>query len=84
MNDAERAMAANAQGISIVLPPFAAKLHRARAELRIIEERLTLAVPEGYLDRVIELCAALRPLDRRDAEAITLGPEEIHSPEEHE
>jgi hypothetical protein len=84
MNNDDRLLSAQAHGITIILPPFAAKLERARAELRIIEERLTLAVPEGYLDRVIELCAALRPLDRRDAEAITLGPEEIRSPEEPE
>jgi hypothetical protein len=84
MNNDDRLLSAQAQGISIYLPGHSAKLHRARAELRIIEERLTLAVPEGYLDRVIELCAALRPLDRRDAEAITLGPAEIRSPEESE
>lgn len=82
MNNDDRLLSAQAQGISIYLPRHSAKLHKARGELRKIQERLTLAVPEGYLDRVIELCEALRPLDRRDAEAITLAPGDIPAPEE--
>ena len=80
----DRIFAAQAQGISIYLPGHSAKLHRARAELRKIQERLSLDAPTGYLDRVIELCEALQPLDRRDAEAITLEPSDIPAPEERE
>ena len=84
MTEDERAIAAAAQGITIILLRHSAKLHKARGELRKIQERLTLAVPEGYLDHVIELCEALQPLDRRDAEAITLEPADIPAPEERE
>lgn len=77
MTDEERALAAAAQGISIILPSHSAKLHRARAELRQIQERLSLDAPPNYLDRVLELCEALHPMDRRNAEAITLGPSDI-------
>ena len=77
MTDEERAVAAVAQGISIILPSHSATLHRARAELRKIQERLSLDAPPNYLDRVLELCEALHPMDRRNAEAITLGPSDI-------
>ena len=84
MNNDDRLLSAQAQGISIYLPSHSAKLHRARAELRQIQERLSLDAPPNYLDRVIELCEALHPLDRRNAEAITLGPLNIPAPEERE
>ena len=84
MTDEERALAAAAQGISIILPSHSAKLHQARAEFRKKQERLSLDAPPNYLDRVIELCEALHPLDRRNAEAITLGPSDIPAPEERE
>ena len=74
MTDEERALAAAAQGISIILPSHSAKLHRARAELRQIQERISLDAPPNYLDRVLKLCEALH---RRNAEAITLGPSDI-------
>lgn len=77
MTDEERAIAAAAQGITIILPSHSAKLHQARAELRKIQERLSLDAPPNYLDRVLELCEALHPMDRRNAEAITLGPSDI-------
>lgn len=77
MTDEERALAAVAQGITIILPSHSAKLHQARAELRKIQERLSLDAPPNYLDRVLELCEALHPMDRRNAEAITLGPSDI-------
>ena len=80
----DRLLAAQAQGISIYLPSHSAKLHQARAELRKIQERLSLDAPPNYLDRVIELCEALHPLDRRNAEVITLGPSDIPAPEERE
>ena len=82
MNNDDRLLSAQAQGISIYLPGHSAKLHRARAELRRIQERLSLDAPPNYLDRVIELCEALHPMDRRDAEAITLAPADILAPEE--
>ncbi len=41
----DRILAAQAQGISIYLPGHSAKLHRARAELRKIQERLSLDAP---------------------------------------
>ena len=77
MTDEERALAAVAQGITIILPSHSAKLNQARAELRKIQERLSLDAPPNYLDRVLELCEALHPMDRRNAEAITLGPSDI-------
>ena len=77
MNNDDRLLSAQAQGISIYLPSHSAKLHRARAELRQIQERLSLDAPPNYLDRVLELCEALHPMDRRNAEAITLGPSDI-------
>jgi len=82
MNNDDRLLSAQAQGISIYLPGHSAKLHRARAELRKIQERLSLDAPPNYLDRVIELCEALHPMDRRNAEAITLAPSDILAPEE--
>jgi hypothetical protein len=82
MNNDDRLLSAQAQGISIYLPGHSAKLHRARAELRKIQERLSLDAPPNYIDRVIELCEALHPMDRRDAEAITLAPADILAPEE--
>jgi len=82
MNNDDRLLSAQAQGISIYIPGHSAKLHRARAELRKIQERLSLDAPPNYLDRVIELCEALHPMDRRDAEAITLAPSDILAPEE--